>query len=177
MSETPYYPEEISGPFPEPPHSFVDDEDRDIVVRIANDDREDLVAMYQEFDPADRAQGIPPVGEDSIRRWLDRVFEPQCLNVVAWHGEQAVGHAMLVPDEEGAYELAIFVLGSHQSAGIGTQLLQALLGHGKKRDIKCVWLTVERWNEPAIGLYEKVGFQIRSSESFELEMSIRIAGP
>ncbi len=37
-----------------------------------------------------------------------------------------------------------------------------------------MWLTVERWNDPAISLYEKVGFEISSAESFEIEMAIRI---
>ena len=175
MSGNRSYPGDVSGPFPTPPHEFVDEADRTIVVRVAEDDREALVGMYEDFDPEDRAQGIPPVDEGSIRRWLDRVFEDDCLNVIAWHGEDAVGHAMLVPDDEDAYELAIFVLGTHQSAGIGTELLQTLLGHGKDNGIKRVWLTVERWNEPAIGLYEKVGFEIRNTESFELEMAIRIA--
>ncbi|MFB6200892.1 MAG: GNAT family N-acetyltransferase [Halorhabdus sp.] len=175
MSEDRSYPATVSGPFPTPPHEFVDDEGRQIVVRVADDDRDDLVAMYEAFDPEDRAQGIPPVGERSIRRWLDRVFEDDCLNVIAWHGEEAVGHSMLVPDDEDAHELAIFVLGSHQSAGIGTELLQTLLGYGTENGIDCVWLTVERWNEPAIGLYQKVGFEIRNTESFELEMAIRIA--
>ncbi|WP_181684780.1 GNAT family N-acetyltransferase [Halorhabdus salina] len=174
MSGDRSYPTEVSGPFPTPPHAFTDEDGRNIVVRVA-DDREALVSMYEAFDPEDRAQGIPPVGEGSIRRWLDRVFEEECLNVIAWHGEDAVGHSMLVPDDENAYELAIFVLGSHQSAGIGTELLQTLLGHGKQQGIERVWLTVERWNDPAIGLYEKVGFEIRNTESFELEMAIRIA--
>ncbi|ACV11150.1 GCN5-related N-acetyltransferase [Halorhabdus utahensis DSM 12940] len=169
------YPAEISGPFPTPPHRFIDGIGREIVVRVADDDREALVEMYKAFDSEDRAQGIPPVGEESIRRWLERVFEPDCLNTIAWHDGDAVGHAMLVPDEEGASELAIFVLGSHQSAGIGTELLQTLLGYGKDSGIDRVWLTVERWNEPAIGLYQKVGFEIRNTESFELEMAIRIA--
>lgn len=175
MSDYRSYPAEVSGPFPKPPHTFTDDEGREITVRIADDDRDDLVEMYKEFDPQDRAQGIPPVGEESIRRWLERVFEPNCYNVVAWHHDGAVGHSMLVPDKEDAYELAIFVLGTHQSAGIGTELLQTLLGYGKQQGIDRVWLTVERWNEPAIGLYEKTGFEIRNAQSFELEMAIRIA--
>ena len=174
MSGNRTYPAEVSGPFPTPPHTFVDKEDREITVDVADDNREDLVEMYEAFDPEDRAQGIPPVGERSIRRWLDRVFEANCFNVIAWHDGQAVGHSMLVPDDQDAYELAIFVLGSHQSAGIGTQLLQTLLGYGKNEGIDRVWLTVERWNEPAIGLYEKIGFEIRNAESFELEMAIRI---
>jgi len=174
MSEDRSYPAEVSGPFPTPPHSFVDEEGREIVVRVAEDDRADLLSMYDDFDPEDRAQGIPPVNTGSIERWLDRVFEGGCLNVIAWHDGDAVGHSMLVPDEEDAHELAIFVLGSHQSAGIGTQLLQTLLGYGKDQGVDRVWLTVERWNEPAIGLYQKVGFEIRNTESFELEMAIRI---
>jgi ribosomal protein S18 acetylase RimI-like enzyme len=37
-----------------------------------------------------------------------------------------------------------------------------------------VWLSVERWNKPAIGLYEKLGFEISDAESFEMEMSARL---
>lgn len=175
MNENRTYPAEVSGPFPEPTHSFTDDEGRDIEVRVAQDDIEALVSMYKAFNSEDRAQGIPPIREDPIRRWLDRVFEPKCLNTVAWHGNKAIGHAMLVPDEQGAYELAIFVLNEYQSAGIGTQLLKTLLGHGKENGLERVWLTVERWNEPAIALYKKVGFEMSGSESFEIEMAVRIA--
>lgn len=175
MSSNRTYPAKVSGPFPTPPHSFTDDEGRDIVVRVANSDREDLVSMYNAFDSKDRAQGIPPIREKSIRNWLDRVFENQCYNTIAWHGDTAVGHAMLVPDEGGAYELAIFVLNDYQSAGIGTELLESLLGHGKEEGLERVWLTVERWNDPAIALYEKIGFEICGTESFEIEMAVRIA--
>ena len=37
-----------------------------------------------------------------------------------------------------------------------------------------MWLTVERWNDPAIALYRKVGFETTNTESFEIEMSIRL---
>jgi len=33
-------------------------------------------------------------------------------------------------------------------------------------------LTVERWNNPAIALYERVGFESTGTESFEQEMAI-----
>lgn len=42
--------------------------------------------------------------------------------------------------------------------GIGTELLNDLLGELKKRDIKKVFLEVEFDNEPAMALYEKTGF-------------------
>jgi ribosomal protein S18 acetylase RimI-like enzyme len=175
MTRNRTYPDTVADEFPRPPRTITDREARDIDIRVAEpSDRDALVDMYTEFNPADRAQGIPPVKEYAIDNWLDTVLAEDCRNVIAWDGDDAVGHAMLVPDNEDAYELAIFVLGSHQSAGIGTELLKTLLGHAQREDIETLWLTVERWNEPAIALYEKVGFEVCSAESFEIEMSIRL---
>jgi len=65
----------------------------------------------------------------------------------------------------------------YQGAGIGTALIRALLGHGARAGIEYVWLTVERWNRAAVALYEKVGFETASAESFELEMAAHLADP
>jgi RimJ/RimL family protein N-acetyltransferase len=169
------YPEEPAGDFPPPPRTLADREGRELTYAVADeDDREALVAMYLEFDPADRAQGIPPVKEDAIRDWLDSILESDCLNVVARHDGDVVGHTTLVPDRHGQNELAIFVHQDYQGAGIGTELVKTLLGLGQEHGIEEVWLTVERWNDPAISLYRKVGFETNNSERFELEMTIRI---
>lgn len=162
-----------------PPRSFEDREGRRIDIhgfgeRDANAEYEALVEMYVAFDPADRAQGIPPTGEPAIRNWLDRILIDDAVNVVAWHSETAVGHATLVPDRAGGYELAIFVRSSHQEAGIGTELIEALLGAGQRGGVERVWLTVEPWNSAAIRLYEKVGFESTSTEGFEREMALRL---
>ncbi|MEF8819050.1 MAG: GNAT family N-acetyltransferase [Haloferacaceae archaeon] len=175
------YPDEPAGPFPAPPREFVDSEGRSIQIVGVDDhiDRERatrmLVEMYRAFDPADRAQGIPPTGESAVRDWVGRVMEEDCWNVIAISRERdtAVGHVTLVPDGE-AYELAIFVLQSHQGAGIGTELLRTALGYGARHDVDRVWLTVERWNAAAIALYRKVGFVTDESGSFELEMCLRL---
>jgi len=172
------YPETVAGEFPEPPVSFTDREDRDVAVRVFEDSDaegvDELVAMYDDFDPADRAQGVPPVGEDRVREWLETLLEQDGFNVVAWHGDEVAGHATLVPDDETTYELAIFVHQSYQGAGIGTQLIEALLGYAQANGAELVWLSVERWNRPAVALYEKVGFETASAESFEMEMAIRL---
>jgi GNAT superfamily N-acetyltransferase len=162
--------------FDPPPRTFEDREGREVEVRRYDGKREALVGMYLAFDPADRAQGIPPTQEDRIRTWLDAVLDDDCLNAVTWHGGDAVGHAMLVPDREGASELAIFVLDDYQGAGIGTVLLESLLGYGAETGVEEVWLTVERWNHPAIGLYEKTGFEARGDPGFELEMVLTLDG-
>lgn len=184
------YPDEPAGPFPEPPVTFEDAEGRRIEIEgfpPAHEVPEALVEMYGEYDPADRAQGIPPSGEHRIRRWLETIFGDG-YNAVAWHDGGAVGHATLVPDDgsgtgqradpetgEPAYELAIFVLQAYQRAGIGTHLLEGLLGYGAAAGVEAVWLTVERWNRPAVALYERVGFEVVDTGSFELVMTLRLA--
>jgi GNAT superfamily N-acetyltransferase len=182
------YPDEPSGPFPTPPATFEDREGRHIDLEVAERaDLDDIVAMYVEFDPADRAQGIPPTGESAIREWLDTVLA-EGPDVVARHDGAVVGHATLVaaPDtperlagddadpEDDAAELAIFVLQGHQGAGIGRRLLETTLGHGASEGFDRVWLTVERWNHAAVGLYESVGFERSGTDRFELEMAIRV---
>ncbi|PSP66599.1 GNAT family N-acetyltransferase [Halobacteriales archaeon QH_8_67_27] len=169
------YPDDVVDSFPQPPLSLTDGEGRDIRIESGGmDDFDALVAMYDDFDPADRAQGIPPIKEGAIREWLDTLLAEGSLNVVARHDDRVVGHAILVPGHEDAYELAVFVLNDYQGAGIGTKLLEGLLGHGVSKGVQRVWLTVERWNEPAVALYEKLGFETSNAESFELEMSIRL---
>ncbi|NEU58348.1 GNAT family N-acetyltransferase [Halorussus sp. MSC15.2] len=166
------YPDGEADSFREPPVSFTDKEDREIEIRPYEDgDFEALVEMYTDFDPADRAQGIPPATESQVRDWFENLLEG--LNVVAWHDDRAVGHATLVPDEE-SYELAIFVHQEYQRAGTGSRLIRALLGHGQANGVEQVWLTVERWNHAAVNLYESVGFETHGTESFELEMVLRL---
>lgn len=168
------YPDEVAGPYEAPPHTFEDREGRRIEIRRFEEAIDALVEMYRDFDPEDRAQGIPPTGEPQIREWLENLAAADCLDVVAWHGEEPIGHAMLVPDDDGAYELAIFVLSTYQNAGIGTGLIEGLLGAGRADGIERVWLTVERWNKPATALYRKVGFVPTDDGSFELEMAARL---
>jgi GNAT superfamily N-acetyltransferase len=176
MSGDRIYPDEATGGFAPPPLSFEDREGREIEIRAFEPEELDAVSeMYADFDPADRAQGIPPTGEDRIEEWLSTLVE-EGLNVVAWHGERAAGHATLVPDAGNGktYELAIFVLQEYQEAGIGSRMMECLLGHGEAEGVERVWLTVERWNRAAVSLYEKMGFETSNAESFELEMSLRL---
>ncbi len=181
MSPARRYPDEPAGPFEPPPLDFEDAEGRAIeLARFGERDghgaeRAALVDMYDRFDPADRAQGIPPSAEPAVREWVDDLLEGDAVNVLAWDGDAVAGHAVLVPDAGGAYELAIFVHQAYQGAGIGSALIRALLGAGADAGIEEVWLTVERWNRAAVSLYEGVGFETTNAGSFELEMAARLA--
>ncbi|QLG49254.1 GNAT family N-acetyltransferase [Natrinema halophilum] len=179
------YPDEPSGPFPSPPTTVDDREGRSIEIRsppnFTGEVLDDVIQMYAKFDPTDRAQGIPPTGEARIRNWLETIGDDS-INVVARHDDDVVAHAMLVPDTDDPsaiedvgdveWELAIFVLQAYQRAGIGTTLLENLLGHASDIGLTHIWLTVERWNNPAIALYRRVGFESTGTESFEQEMAI-----
>lgn len=177
------YPEEATAGFPEPPLRFQDGEGRTVYVYGYEPGAgvpKKLVAMYDEFDPRERAQGIPPTDEYEIRGWLTHVFGSG-YNTLAWYDRTVVGHAMLVPARSSRdgpaepHELAIFVLQRYQGAGIGTRLLRALLGHGASSGIERVWLTAAPENERAIGLYESVGFEVVDRTSRDVEMAIRLA--
>jgi len=173
MTDDRRYPEARADPFPPPPRTITDAAGRTVTFRTVDwdRDREALVAFYTAFDPADRAQGVPPIDETAIRAWLHNIEDG--FDVAAHHDDRIVGHATLVPDN-GAYELAIFVAGPYQNAGIGTALLETLLGAGQAAGIECVWLSVERWNHAAIAVYEYVGFETTNAANFELEMGIRL---
>ncbi len=162
-------------PFPRPPEEFIDGEGRTIPIReYTPEDFEALVSMYDRFDPADRAQGIPPTKPDRIKAWLEELV-PAGVDVIAIHDGRPVGHATLVPGpEEPAHELAIFVLQEYRGAGIGTRILEHALGTGQETGVEQVWLSVERWNTPAIAVYEKVGFDRSTTDRFELEMELEL---
>jgi GNAT superfamily N-acetyltransferase len=163
---------DVSG-FPTLPFEFEDGEGRTIEVREGDDDRDALLRMYEEFDPGDRAQGIPPVRGDALESWLDGILEG--VNAVAWDGDDAVGHATLVEDDGvGAHELAIFVAQSHQCAGVGSRLIRGVLSLAYERGVRGVWLTVERWNRAAVKLYNGVGFERTRREGFEIEMGTEL---
>ncbi|MFB6105142.1 MAG: GNAT family N-acetyltransferase [Halobacteriaceae archaeon] len=168
------YPEASAGPFPTPPRTITDDAARTITFQAVDwdRDREALVSFYTAFDPADRAQGVPPIDETAIRAWLHNIEAG--YDVAARHDDEIVGHATLVPDDGDQYELAIFVASTYQNAGIGTALLETLLGLGQAEGVEYVWLSVERWNHAAVAVYECVGFETTDAGNFELEMGIRL---
>ncbi|WP_336136406.1 GNAT family N-acetyltransferase [Natronomonas amylolytica] len=160
-----------------PPVDFEDDAGREIALRAfgdgpVDDERDALVDMYLGFDPSHRSLGIPPVRESRIRKWQDKLLGGYC--VLAWHRERAVGQAVLVEDEHGAHELAIFVHQAYHHAGIGTRLMKALLAYGKRQGVEDVWLLVERSNRPARRLYDDVGFVVTEDQGHAVVMAMSL---
>ncbi len=139
------------------PATVTDEAGREIDLRAARDeDVEGIVAMYVDFDRSQRAQGIPPVGEDAVRSWVSGLLDGP--DVVALHDGRVVGHVSLVPGEAEGHELAIFVHQDYQGVGVGSHLLAAGLDRARECGVDRVWLTVERQNRRAKRLYRRAGF-------------------
>jgi len=144
--------------FPRPPVAFTDGEGRPVEIRgVADGDRSALVTLYDGFDPADRAQGLPPRTTAGVESWLADICG-EGVHTVVWHDDRAVGHACLVPTRDARHELAIFVANAYQHAGNGTRLLRTLLGQGAVHGVERVWLVVAPRNTVARRLYESAGF-------------------
>ena len=153
------HPPQSDDRFPVPPVEFRDDEDRRVSIHsVGASDFDALAAMYDDFGPESRAQRIPPADERRRRDWLETLLA-EGWDVAAYHEGRPVGHATLVPIEESAAELAIFVAPGYQLAGIGSRLLRTLLGYGRAHGVERVWLTVDRTNRVALNLYRSVGFE------------------
>ncbi|UPV74444.1 GNAT family N-acetyltransferase [Halorussus limi] len=185
---------ETDGEFPAPPRTLTDGEGRVLQFRASGDspsesatesapesgdeatadgtdERGALAAMYDAFDASDRAQGIPPADPRQRAQWLDRLRDG--IEVVAWHGDVAVGHGILLGGGPG-HELALFVHPDYREAGVGTALLRTLLGRGRTAGVERVWLSVERTNLPAVSLYRGVGFEPTGGAVGELEMALSL---
>jgi len=161
---------------PVPPFAIEDSLGRRIAFRPHEPgDRAAVEAFYEAFDPADRAQGIPPARPEARKRWLDVVLRGPGVLAVDAEGERVVGHAGLVDDLRGSHELVVFVLQGYRGTGIGTALVGALLGLGHALELGQVWLTVQRWNHPAIAVYRKTGFERVGEEGLELIMARSVA--
>ncbi|WP_435101632.1 GNAT family N-acetyltransferase [Halarchaeum sp. P4] len=154
------------------PRTFEDADGRRIVLRAYADEDDAVDAMYAAFDPADRAQGLPPATESRRRAWLEDLLEGG-LHVLAWHESRVVGHVALLPMDDARVELAVFVASGYQRATIGTHLLDAAFDYAREHGIERIWLTVERRNTPARRLYETTGFEtVATGCEYEFEREL-----
>lgn len=94
----------------------------------------------------------------SVRSITSELNNPLSLWLVAMNGEEVVGYvgSQSVLDEADMMNLA--VSGLYRRQKIGEQLVELLIENLKKRAVKSLSLEVRISNEPAIRLYEKLGF-------------------
>lgn len=160
----------------------VDDADRVVAFeRYRPEHYGSLVAMYDDFPPEQRAQGLPPATESRITEWLAVLLDH--VSVLAVHDGAVVGHAALVPDDAavdasdgdaGGHELGVFVDGDYQDAGVGTALLEATFEYARTTGITDVWLSVARSNHRARHVYDALGFAEAGGKGRSLRLSMSL---
>jgi GNAT superfamily N-acetyltransferase len=147
---------------------------RPLVVReYSSGDLEPLVEMYAGFQPKRVAQGLPPPDVPRITRWLEEL-QRKSRSLLAAEGARIAAHAVLCPISSEAVEFTIFVHQDYRGQGLGTTLTQLALKFAAEMGFGQVFLATELSNYPALRLYKKVGFEIRSAYGDECEMRLDI---
>lgn len=103
----------------------------------------------------ERVVNTAPWSEKSFRNELDH---PQGVFLTALLEGQVVGYGgfWMVIDE--THITTIAVSPDHQRKGIGRRLMVELLTRAKEKQMSCSTLEVRAGNEPAIKLYENLGY-------------------
>jgi mycothiol synthase len=101
---------------------------------------------------------------ESYEEWLSDLGGPDAdtsLWVVAWKGDQIVGHVITTSDEEGAHTPWVGVRRSFRRSGVGKALMTRMLRRCQERGIRQADLGVTAENPgKAAHLYESVGYQV-----------------
>ena len=141
------------------------------VVEFCDNRFDELVEMYNNFEPKRAAQGLPPVGRERIVAWLRHLRKSGHNLLALWNGN-VIGHSMLCPMERQRTEFAIFLHQDFRNQGIGTGLAQVTLNYARRKGLRKVWLSVEVNNHCAIRVYKKKGFQVSEMFGPEQEMAL-----
>jgi RimJ/RimL family protein N-acetyltransferase len=108
------------------------------------------------------SEGWRSIGDE--RRYLKTVLRhPDAAVFVAEDESVVVGRLSLSRDPHPASrhvaDLGLMVAASHRGQGIGRLLLEAAVERARMSEIRKLELHVFPWNEPALWLYESVGFE------------------
>jgi GNAT superfamily N-acetyltransferase len=139
-------------------------------------DTDELVEMYLALDPADRTMGLPPATESRLRDWLDR-FIDDGWSLVAETGSSIVGHTGVTPEDASEPHLVVFVADDARGRGIGSELLRHLVAHAADSGHDALTLTVAADNDPAVTVYDNLGFDVVEQMRGELEMRLSLSEP
>ncbi len=110
--------------------------------------------------------GFPEPEQWSERSWLGELVADN-RRVLLARAHQPVGVITVSVTGELAELLRLVVAPAHRRTGIGTQLVDAGLQSARQAGARAAMLEVGYDNEPAIALYQAMGFeQLRVRESY-----------
>ncbi len=157
------------------PHPFKTKKGRDVTICLYSEEaREGLLAFYDQFEPKEGYQGLPPRLESNRRLWAENLVEGN-LTLLVMDGARVIAHAaaIAIPSSEMA-ELLVFVRPEFQNQGIGTELIKWVAKLAGERGFKRLWLTVLTSNPIAIYVFRKCGFKFIGPMDSEREMILEL---
>lgn len=151
---------------------FVDtDGNRVEIVPAVTANFDGVVRMYQEYPTTHRSHGLPPVGDDELEAWLTSL-ENDGQGFVALLDDEVVGHAAYAPVTVDTPDFVVFVDPDYQNRGIGTALLYHVVQNAAVEGFESIESYVDRDNESAIHVYEKIGFEDVEREPLVVRMQL-----
>ncbi|HEY8171104.1 MAG TPA: GNAT family N-acetyltransferase, partial [Candidatus Limnocylindria bacterium] len=107
-----------------------------------------------------RAHVVQVWGADSVVAHGEVLLPAQLPGFVALEGERIAGHASYRL-QAGACELTS-IDADPPRQGVGTLLLDAVIGEARRAGCVTVWLTTTNDNLDALGFYQRRGFRLRA---------------
>jgi RimJ/RimL family protein N-acetyltransferase len=141
------------------------------ITPLVHDHFDSLVRMYRDLPAEERSFGLPPRHVEGIEAWVRRLSE-RGRNFVAVTDGTVVGHVAYTPVSADQPDFIVFVDPDHQDRGLGTALNYHAIDRARAEHIDGFTSYVERDNEDAIALYEKVGFEEYSRNRTTIEMGM-----
>jgi GNAT superfamily N-acetyltransferase len=112
---------------------------------------EEWITRYFRLEPKDEEVLADPQGS---------ILEAGGKILFAVLGDQCVGCCALIRNRDGEFEVAkMAVTSAHKGQGIGRKLLEAVIATGRTAAARRLYLETNSKLEPAIRLYESVGFR------------------
>ncbi|MEM3783447.1 MAG: GNAT family N-acetyltransferase [Candidatus Bathyarchaeia archaeon] len=126
-------------------------------------DKDKLIEMYESLSNDAVRWGMPPYTRERLEEGWFRNLQ-NITAIVAFHGDKIVGHAQIFKfphlRRKGTADLLTYIHQDFQGVGLGTVMLDKLIELAKKEGLHRIGLYVVADNEPAIRLYQKMGFKV-----------------
>lgn len=129
------------------------------------EDKERLIEMFASMSDESLKWGMPPYTREVVERWINNI--PNLIPLVAEDNSRIVGYATIYkyphPRRKGVSDLAMYLHQDFHNAGLGTAMLDYLLGLARKEGVHRIGLHVIADNKIAIHLYERAGFKVEGT--------------
>lgn len=132
-------------------------EDSEFLYRLFSSTREQEIALVPW---SDEQKELFLRSQFHAQRVHYEKYFPDAAHDIIFRDEQPAGRLYVDRTAEAIHIVDIALLNEHRGKGIGTALLEDLLGEARASG-RVVQIHVERHN-PALRLYERLGFQIQS---------------